>query len=167
MIEFGMLVLESAVDPAAETPGERTVVDEEAFPGGAVEGLVFGMEGGGGNDQVDMGMVLDLPAPGVQDAGEAELGPAGLGGADVLKGGGALAEDERIEDFRMDEAEAAQFFGEGEGDHEVGHGQEPGFLFGGPDLLVERAAPGTGAVVAAVVGVVFCLASAALIEPAA
>ena len=67
----------------------------------------------------------------------------------------------------MDEAEAAQFSGQGEGDHEVGHGQKPGFLFGGPDLLVEGAALGAGAVVATVVGVVSGLAAAALIEPAA
>lgn len=164
MIDIGMLVFEGVVHPAAEAPGKRAVVDEEAFPGGAVEGFANGMERGGWNDEVDVGMVLDLAAPGVEDAGEAEAGSAGLGGGDVLEGGGALAEDERIEDFGMDQTEAAQFFGDGEGDHEVGHGQESGFLFGGPDLLVERAALGAGAMVAAVVGVVFGLASAALIE---
>jgi len=67
----------------------------------------------------------------------------------------------------MDQAEVAQFLGEGESDHEVGHGQEPGFLFGGPDLLVERAAPGAGAVVAAVIGVVFGFTAVALIETSA
>ena len=67
----------------------------------------------------------------------------------------------------MEQAEGAQFRGEGEGDHEVGHGQEPRFLFGGPDLLVERAALRAAAVVAAVVGVVFLLAAATLVEPPA
>ena len=67
----------------------------------------------------------------------------------------------------MDEAEVAQFLGQCEGDHEVGHGEESGFLFGGPDLLVEGAAPGAGAVVATVVGVVLFLAAVTLIESSA
>jgi hypothetical protein len=167
LIEFGMLVFEGVVDPTAKAGGERLVVDEEAFAGGSMEGFVFGVKGGGGNDEVDVGVVLDLAAPGVQDAGESEFGSAGLGGADVLEGGGALAENEWIENLGMDEAEMAEFFREGEGDHEVGHGQEPGFLFGGPDLLVERAALGAGAVVAAMIGVVNFPAAFALIALAA
>ena len=167
MVDLGVLVLQGAVDEASEALGERLEVDEELFLGGAAEGFFLGMEGGGGNDEVDVGVVLHLPAPGVEHAGEAEFGAAGLGGGDVLEGGGALAQDERIENLRMDEAEVAQFLRQGEGDHEVGHGQEPGFLFGGPDLLVERAALRAGAVVATVIGVVFGFASIALIEPAA
>ena len=42
--------------------------------------------------------------PGVEDTGEAELGAAGLGGGDVLEGGGALLEEERIEDLGMKQA---------------------------------------------------------------
>jgi hypothetical protein len=167
LVEIGMVVLEGAVEAAAEAGGEGLIVDEETVAGGAMEGFVFGMEGGGGNDEVDVGVVLDLAAPGVQHAGEAEFRAVVFGGADVLEGGGALAQEEWIEDFGMDEAEVAQFLRQGEGDHEVGHGQEPGFLFGGPDLLVEGTAPGAGAVVAAVVGVVLFLAAAALIEPPA
>jgi len=167
LIEFGVVVLEGGVEAAAEAGGEGLIVDEEVFLGGAMEGFANGMEGGGGNDEVDVGVVLDLAAPGVEDAGEAEFGSVGLGGADVLEGGGALAEEEWIEDLGMEEAEGAEFCGQGEGDHEVGHGEEPGFLFGGPDLLVEGAALGAGAVVATVVGVVLFLAAVALIEPPA
>ena len=167
LMEFGVVVLQGGVEAAAEAGGQGLIVDEEAVLGGAMEGFANGMEGGGGNDEVDVGMVLDLAAPGVEDAGEAELGTVVFGGADVLEGGGALAQEERIENLGMDEAEVAQFFGKGEGDHEVGHGQEPGFLLGGPDLLVEGAALRTGAVVATVVGVVFLLAAVALIEPPA
>ena len=50
----------------------------------AVKSAAFGVVGGGGNDEVDVGVVLDLPTPGVEDTGEAESGSAGLGGADVL-----------------------------------------------------------------------------------
>ena len=100
-----MLVFEGAVDAAAESLGEGGVVDEELFLGGMMKGVVFGMEGDARNDEVDVGMVLDLAAPGVQDAGEAESGSLVLGGADVLEGGGALAKEEWIEDFGMNEAE--------------------------------------------------------------
>ena len=167
MIEIGVLVLQGGVDKAAEACGERLIVDEELFLGGMMEGVVLGVEGAAGNDEVDVGMVLDLAAPGVEDTGEAEARAVVFGGADVLEGGGALFEEDRIEDFGMEEAEGAEFLRQGEGDHEVGHGQEPGFLFGGPDLLVEGATLGAGSVVATVVGVVFFLAAVALIEPAA
>jgi len=103
----------------------------------------------------------------VEDAGEAEFGAVVFGGADVLEGGGALAQEEGVEDFRMEEAEGAEFLRQGEGDHEVGHGEEPGFLFGGPDLLVEGTASGAGAVVATVIGVLSFLAAVALIETTA
>lgn len=91
MIEIGVLVLESGVDAAAESLGEGPIVDEELFLGGMMKGVVLGMEGDAGNDEMNVGMVLDLAAPGVQDAGEAEAGSVVLGGADVLEGGGALA----------------------------------------------------------------------------
>ena len=167
MVELGVVVLQRGMDTTAEAGGKGLIVNEECVFGRVMKGLVFGVEGDAGNDEVDVGVVLDLAAPGVQDAGEAEAGSVMFGGGDVLKGGGALAQDEWIEDLGMEQAEGAQFFGQREGDHEVGHGQEPGFLFGGPDLLVERAALGTAAVVATVVGVVFGFAVAALIETSA
>lgn len=167
MIELRMVVLEGAMDTAAEALGKRTVVDEEAILGRAMEGLVLGMEGGCGDDEVDVRVVLDLPTPSVEHAGEAELGPAGLGGADVLEGGGALAQEERIEDLGMAQTERTEFLRQGEGDHEVGHRQQAGFLFGGPDLLVECAALRAGAMVTTVIGVVFGVAAVTLIEPPA
>ena len=166
MIEIGVSVAQGGVEEAAESLGEGPVVDEKLFLGGMMKGVVFGVEGNGGNDEVDVGVVLDLTAPGVENAGEAESGALVFGGADVLEGGGALAQEEWVEDFGMNEAECPEFFGEGEGDHEVGHGQEPSFLFGGPDLLVEGATLRAGAVVATVVGVLLFLAACALIETA-
>ena len=92
MIEFGVLVFEDAVDAAAEAGGERLIVDEELVFGRMMKGVVLGMEGNSGNDNVNVGMMLDLAAPGVEDAGEAEFGTVVFGGADVLEGGGALFE---------------------------------------------------------------------------
>lgn len=166
MIEIGVPVFEGGVDAAAESLGEGPIVDEELFLGGMMEGVVFGVEGDAGYDEMDVGVVLDLAAPGVEDAGETESRAVVLGGADVLEGGGALFEKDRIEDLGMEKAEGAEFLRQGEGDHEVGHGQEPGFLFGGPDLLVEGTTLRAGAVVATVVGVLLFLAAFALIETA-
>ena len=69
-----MFVFESAVDEAAEASGEGLVVDEE-LSGilGVDEAVGFGIVGDGGDDAVDVGMVLHLAAPGVEDAGEAEF----------------------------------------------------------------------------------------------
>ena len=64
----------------------------------------------------------------------------------------------------MSLAEGAQFGGQGEGDHEVRHGQEPGILPGTPDLLVKGAALWAGAMVATMVGEVFLLAVLAVID---
>ena len=104
-----MLIFQGAVEEAAETLGEGGVVDEELFLGGMMEGVVFGVEGDAGDDEVDVGVVLDLATPGVEDAGEAEFCAVVLGGADVLEGGGALAQEDRIEDLGMEEAEGAEF----------------------------------------------------------
>ena len=101
LIDLGVVVLEGAVNQAAEAGGEGLIVDEEVVFGGAMEGFVFGVEGGGGNDGVDVGVVLDLAAPSMKDASEAEFGSAGLGGADVLEGGGALLEEDGVEALGM------------------------------------------------------------------
>ena len=75
-------------------------------------------------------------------------------------------EADGIEDFGMEQAKGAEFRRQGEGDHEVGHGEEPGFLFGAPDLRVEGTTLRAGAVVATVVGELLFLAASALIETA-
>jgi hypothetical protein len=101
LIDIRVLVFQRAVDAAAEALSKRVVVDEEAVFGGVMERLVFGMEGDCGNDEMDMGVMLDLASPGVQNAGEAEAGSLVFGGADVLEGGRTLAQDERVEDFGL------------------------------------------------------------------
>lgn len=108
MIDVRVVVLQGAVEAAAEALGEGLVVDEELVFRWMVEGVVFGMEGDSGDDEVDVGMVLDLAAPGVQDAGEAEARAFVFGGADVLQGGGALFEKERVEDLGLGQTEGAK-----------------------------------------------------------
>lgn len=79
-IDFGVFTLEGLAEEVAKAGGEWGVVD--------VEGVVFGVDelffvrvpGEGGDDAVDVGMVLELAAPGVEDAGEASDASVGFGG---------------------------------------------------------------------------------------
>ena len=64
----------------------------------------------------------------------------------------------------MGEAGLAQFFGDGEGHHEIGNGKKFRLLLGCPDLLFTRAALRAGAVVAAVVSEVGFGASLTAVE---
>ena len=165
--EIGMGVSEGEVETAAEPVGQRMIVHQEAFFGRMDESVALGGKSHRRNDEVDVGMMLHLASPGVEDAGEAGAASLGLGGDDIGQCARALAEHEIVENLRMGQAEASEFGGQGEGDHEIGHREESGLLPGGPDLLVERAALGTVAVVATVVGKVGVMAIIAAVEPAA
>lgn len=74
LVNLGVVGFEGAVDEAAEAGGEGKVVDEEFFGVlRADEFVVFLVERDGGDDAVDVGMVLHLASPGVEDAGDAEF----------------------------------------------------------------------------------------------
>lgn len=123
MINLRMLVLEGLAHEVAEALGKGAVVNEEGVVFGVDELFFARMPGEGGNDAVDVGVVLELAAPGVEDAGEAAYSAVGFGGGDVAQGLGALLKDGVVEFFGVGQAGAAQFFGQCEGDHEVGHGE--------------------------------------------
>jgi hypothetical protein len=67
-------------------------------------------------------MVLKLSAPGVQDAGEASTATS-LRLNDIFEGFRALLHEDTVELFRIPFTEATQLRWDGEGDHEVGHGE--------------------------------------------
>lgn len=164
-VDLGVLVFEGAEDAAAEALGERAIVDEEVVLLRIDELACFWMVGNGGDDEVEVGMVLDLPPPGVQDAGKSAAGSLIVGGDDITQCSGTFPQEEIVEDIRMGVAEASQLLGDGEGDHEVGHGQEAGLLTRGPDLLIACAALRAGAMIATVVGKVVLGTAAAAVEP--
>lgn len=78
---------------------------------GAMKGLVFWVQGDGGNGDVDVGMVLGLAAPGVKDGGKVKLQLIvfEFGPGDVMQGGGAAFEKEMVKDLGLVEAETAEF----------------------------------------------------------
>ena len=91
----------------------------------------LGIVSDGGDDAVDVGVVLHLAAPGVEDGGDAEFDRGGLpcrfsaawgfelGGGDVMKGLGGAFEEEVVEFFRTVKAQVSEFGWNGEGHHEV------------------------------------------------
>ena len=91
-VDFGVLVFEGGLDEAAEPGGEGVVVDEEVFGVlWADEFVVFLVERDGGHDAVNVGVVLHLARPGVEDAGDAEFAVwcFEFGPRDVVEGLGA------------------------------------------------------------------------------
>ena len=131
-VDLGVVCFEGGLDETAEAGGEGLVVDEEVVGLFWVDELVlFWVVGDGGDDAVNVRVVLHLAAPGVEDAGDAELEVGGVmglpfrlsaaefGGGDVMEGLGAAFEEEVVEFFGPVEAEAAKFCGNGEGDEEV------------------------------------------------
>ena len=150
-VDLGMAVFEGDFEAVAEARGQRRAVNQEIGLVGITLAAV-GREDHPGDDEVDVGMVLELAAPGVQHRGEPR-GAAEFGSAEVFERSGGLAQQQVVEDGGVGLADAAQGVGHGEGDQEVGHaGEEAGLLGGGPLLLIDGAALGAGAMVATVVG---------------
>jgi hypothetical protein len=79
-------------------------VEEEVLVFGVDEEVFVWMPGEGGHDAVDVGVVLELASPGVEDAGEAGDATVGFGGGDIAQGLGAGLEDGVIELFGMGQA---------------------------------------------------------------
>ena len=74
MVKVGMPALEGGVNEGAEAVGQGAEWDEELTGLSWVnEALGFGIKGDGGNDAVDVGMVLHLTPPSMENGGEAKL----------------------------------------------------------------------------------------------
>ena len=162
-----MLVLESLAHEVTESRGERCEVNEESFILGMDELFFIWLPCECGNDAMDVRMVLELATPCVQHAGEAGLTAMRFGRDHIAQSVSALFEDGVVEFFGMSEAGLAQFCGDGEGHHEVGNRKKFRLLLGCPELLFDRAALRTGAVVATVVGEVGFGAIPTAVEPPA
>ena len=104
MVNLRMLALEGLAHEVAKALGKGAEVNEEGVVFGVDELFFARMPGEGGHDAVDVGVVLELTSPGVEDAGEACDAALGFGGSDVAQGLGALLEDGIIKFFGMSEA---------------------------------------------------------------
>jgi len=162
--DLRVMLLQGGPNPASEPRRERLVVDQKSGLVRVGENLCFGIKRQRRNDAMNMGVVLHLAAPGMEDGGEPATSSLVFGGDDIGEGPGAFAEDEIVDRLREREAKRAQLCRQREGHHEVGNREETGLLFCGPELLIESAALWAVAVVATVVGEVVFLAIPALVE---
>ena len=121
-----MIGLEGEFQPVAEARGQRRAVDEKIRFRGEAEQSAARVEHDGGDDDMHMGMVLHLAAPGVEHGGEAG-NAAEFGDSIDLSRLRGLAQQQVVEDGGLEFAEAAQGVGNGQGDEEIGHaGQQSG-----------------------------------------
>jgi hypothetical protein len=100
LIDVGMLDFEGALYEATEAGGEGREVEEEVAGLGRVnEAVLLRIVGDGGDDVVDVGVVLHLATPGVEDARDAEFEAGGFefGGGDVVEGLSAALEEKAVE----------------------------------------------------------------------
>ena len=111
--------LEFGQEDGPEAAREDADGEEEAGP--ASDPAVTGRGGAAaGDDAVQMGMVAEIRAPGVQDSEEADLGTEvpGIGG-DLAHGTGGGAEEQRIQLTAVLQRDRSDGGGEGEDDMEV------------------------------------------------
>ena len=146
--ELGSLRLKPLLEAVAEAAGKQLDGQQirlALFGDAALSPCAtIGPQAATGNDVMDMGMVGELPAPGVKDAKEAEFASEVARDArNLLKGRRALIEEDLVEELLMRGARSAQLFGQGEGDQKIRHGQEPFALAVKPRLRVGSAAFGT------------------------
>ena len=100
-MDVGVTGLQSDVEAVAKAQGQGGLVEQELVGiAGMAQGAGGGVEGDGRHHDVDMGVVLDGPSPGVQDGGKSEP-PAEFGSGDVLHGAGTLAQEQIVEDGGM------------------------------------------------------------------
>jgi len=72
--EVGVPGFEGGEEEAAKTVGKGAEVDEEVVGLFRMnEGLGFGVAGDGGDDAVNVGVVLGLSPPGMKDGGDGEF----------------------------------------------------------------------------------------------
>jgi len=113
-----------------------------------------GRESAGGDDVVDVGVVSEVPAPGVEDAEESgQAAEVSLAGAEVEDGACGGAEEGAVEGALVGAGGGPALRGQGDGDEEVRDGKEEGAAVPDPRGGLPVPALRAGAVAAGVVAV--------------
>jgi len=154
----GFLVMERRSKESLEMIGQRSLVEEELVALGAPLSLIQ-TQSSGGDEVMDMRMIDQSAAPGVEDAQHSQSGsqPLGVGGQ-ILQGPGTGVEENAITELGMRTNPVPQRIREGEGDEEVAGGQEQLSLFPEPGVGIGLSATRAMPIVTGVVGEVVCAA---------
>ena len=110
---------------------------------------VLGGEAAAGDQAMEVGMVHEVLAPGVEDGGEAQLGLEALL-AELEQGGAGALKEQAVERGRVLEGQRAQGGRQGEDPVEIAHGQQSAALVLQPLAAALVLAGGAVAVAAAV-----------------
>ena len=163
-----MSLLERFEKLAAEDFAENAFRKKEAVISGAHPVRVIARQAAGGHDAVNVGMMLQLLIPGVEDAEEADLGAEMLrvrGDFDQCLG--AAAEQQSVDHFFVLQGQRRQLVGQRKHDMSVGRSEQFGAPGGQPAVarlaLALRAVP----VATRVIGDGAMAAAGALIQMAA
>jgi hypothetical protein len=110
-----------------------------------------GGEPPGRHDAMDVGMMLQALAPGVEDQQSADRGPQALGvGGDLEERGRRRAEEEVVHDALVHERQPREYLGHGKDDVHVAHRQEFPLARGHPQVAGRGEALGAMSIPAAV-----------------
>jgi len=111
-------------EPATEAAAECLDGQEKASRGIDPVGAI-GSEAAGGNDVVDMGMMLEVLSPGMEHAEESDVGSQVSGVTSQFEHRRcAGAVEQVVEQPLVLQYKSGEFMGQGEHDVEVGHGQQ-------------------------------------------
>ncbi len=150
----GSFPVQGLVEEGAKMIGQRSFGEEELGAFGEPLALIWG-EAAAGDEVVEVRMIDEGAAPGVEEGEHAEADAEAFGvGGQVLQSAGRGSKQEGIGELGMSTDPGAQRLRDGEGDQEIGNGQEQLGMVLEPGLGIGLAALGTVPVVAGVVGVV-------------
>ena len=129
---------------ATKDPGEGSCREQEAFPGRADPACPVRAEPAIGHDAVDMDVLPEGLAPGVQDHGDAEFATEPAGSVtEFLQGAGCCLEEQLVDESRLHLREGVELMGEREHHVPVVDIEQIGTLLLDPSGLRERLALGT------------------------
>ncbi len=163
-----MSLLERSDEFAAENLAENADREKELVVTGAYPVRVIARQAAGGDDAVDVGVVLELLVPSVEDAEEADFGAEMLGvGGNFQQCVGAAAEQQSVDHGFVLQGQRRQLMGQREDDMSIGCGEQFRASCGQPAVarlaLTLRAVP----VAAGVIGDGTMAAACALVQMAA
>lgn len=139
---------ELSAEELTEGADGKEVVDGGGDPAQRIEG-----QAAAGDDAMDMGVKAQVACPGVQDAGDAEVGAEALGiSAEFEEGGSGGGEEEVEDELSVGEGEASELPREGEDDVEGVCGEHACHALLDPSELGERLALWAMSISAGVVG---------------
>lgn len=119
VVDVGVFPLKGAAQSAAKAMGERTVVNEEFVIRWLNQLAGLGVQGDRGHDEMNMGMMLKLASPGVQNTDEPSPRPVKFRREEILQGTRALAQQQVVEKGGMSKTEGTELGRKGKGNQEI------------------------------------------------